>query len=464
MASSQVTLSVKRHPVAYDILVIGGGTAGAVAAIAAAESGKDVLVVERGYALGGSATLAQVTPYMTIRIGDYGEYTNSYISRRLQCRLEQSGYISESWSGMPKTMFSPVMMSVTLADMCADAGVELLYGASFVDVVREGESIVAVLVQTLDGLLRIDGKVIIDATGDAQVAYMCGCPVEAGDPENNFENQNMSLRFAVSGIDMRAANRALYDMGEEADPECDHVYMAMEWKAETSPLTTLFRKGVENGDLLHSDGVYFQSFSARSYGKGVMYFNCPEAPHCRNTTDPFEVSRGVEDCRASAVRIHRFLQKHLHGFEDSTIVSFAQLPGVRESRRIVGEYVLTIDDYNACAKFPDGIAQSAYPIDVHGKSTLVHPRGFEKGEFFEIPYRCLVATGVDNLFVAGRCSSASFWAQSAIRIQLVCHALGEAAGIGASMALDLAVKAKDVDGAAVRAEMQARGGRFAPVE
>lgn len=457
-----VTLPVRAFERKFDIVVIGGGTAGAIAAIAAAESGKDVLIVERGYALGGSATLAQVTPLMTTRIGNY---RNSYIGIRLQQLLEERGYTAAPWAGFPKTLFSPVTLTVVLEEMCVNAGVELLYGASYVDAVVENKRIEAVLVQTLEGLVRIDTSFVIDASGDAQVAYTCGCPFEAGDPENNNENQNMSLRFAVGSIDFKRVNKFLKEeCGDDADPNSEHTYLAHEWKSTASPLYKVFCKGLENGDIERSDGVYFQSFTSDAFGRGVMYFNCPEAPRCRNTTDSMTVSQGVADCRASAVRVHRFLQKYVPGFEDSTIISFAQLAGVRESRRIKGQYWLTIEDYNARAKFPDAIAQSAYPVDVHGKAVLIHPKGFEPGEFFEIPYGCLVAEGVNNLLVAGRCSSASFWAQSAIRIQLVCHALGEAAGIGAAMALDLGCEAGKIDGAAVRAEMIARGGTFAPID
>lgn len=456
-----VTLPVKLQDRKYDIVVIGGGTSGAIAAIAAAESGKDVLIVERGYALGGSATLAQVTPLMGTRIGDY---RNSYVGIRLQNLLEERGYTAAPWEGFAKTLFSPVTLTVALEEMCVNAGVELLYGASYVNAVVENERIEAVLVQTLDGLVRIDTSFVIDASGDAQVAYTCGCPFEAGDPENNNENQNMSLRFVVGGIDLKAVNGFLKEIGEDADPNSTHTYMAHEWKSVNNPLYKVFKQGLDNGDIEYADGVYFQTFTSDAFGDGVMYFNCPEAPRCRHTTDALEVSQGVADCRASAVRVHRFLKKNVRGFENSTIISFAQLAGVRESRRIKGQYWLTIEDYNARAKFPDGIAQSAYPVDVHGKTVLVHPEGFAPGEFFEIPYGCLVAEGVNNLLVAGRCSSASFWAQSAIRIQLVCHALGEAAGIGAAMALDLGCDAGKVDGAAVRAEMIARGGTFAPVD
>ena len=401
-STMMVTLSAVKHDKTYDVIVVGGGTAGAIAAIAAAESGKDVLIVERGYSLGGSATMAQVTPFMTVRIG---EYCNSYVSTRMQRILTENGYMTPPWPGASNTMFSPVTMASVLEDMCVGAGIDLHYGGTFVDVVKEGDTLKGLLVQTVSGLLMIEGAMFIDCTGDAQVAFASGCPYAAGDPEDDNNNQNMSLRFAVGDIDIPKVNQALYDLGDHtADPNSKHCYMAMEWKwkGEEAPLTKLFKEGLENGELEWADGVYFQVFAAESYGDSVMYFNCPEAPHCRHTTDVFEVAQGVVDCRASAMRIHKFLKAHLGGFENSQIISFAQIPGIRESRRIEGEYLVTIDDYNDRRKFKDGIAQSAYPIDVHGKSELVHPRGFAPGEFFEIPYSALVPKTVNNLLVAGR--------------------------------------------------------------
>ena len=454
-----VTLSAVPCERQYDVVVVGGGTAGVMAAIAAAESGKDVLIIEKSYTLGGSSTLGQVTPLMGTRIKE--GLCNSYVGVRLQRRLEERGFTAGAWPSAPKTVFSPVTLSVVLEEMCSEAGIDILYGAAFVDVIKDGDRVSAVLAQTLEGLMAVETPFVIDATGDAQVAFMAGCPFETGDAENEGHNQNMSLRFCIGGIDYDRVNRSLEALGGDPYVEGAGVYMGTTWAHQDNFLTKLFKKAVEAGDLVQEDATYFQAFSSKAFGHGVMYFNCPEAPHCRHTTDSFEVSEGVRDCRAATMRLHEFLKKYIGGFENSTVLSFAQMPGVRESRRIVGEYWLTIEDYNNRAKFADGIAQSAYPVDVHGRNAVVHPQSFAPGEYFEVPYRSLIPKGVDNLLVAGRCISASFWAQSATRIQLVCHALGEAAGLAASMALDLSCAAKQVDGATVRAEMLARGGTFA---
>ncbi len=441
----------------YDVVVIGGGTAGVMAAIAAAESGKSVLIAERAYALGGSATLSQVTPLMTLRVDGVH---NSSISRRLQRYLEERQFTCAAWPGHMQTLFSPVMLRVALEQLCREAGVELLYGAAFCGSEVEEARVKAVLLQTLNGLLRVETPFVIDATGDAQAAFMSGCPYEAGDPNNDGKNQDMSLRFAVGGIDIPRLKSALQEIGEWVDMNSTAVEISSVWNRNETPLTQLFYKGVEDGVLLYDDGAYFQAFTAPALGDGVMYFNCPEAIRQHNSTDAWSVTQAVIDCRAAAMRIHRFLKEYLGGFENSYILSFAELPGIRESRRIRGEYYMTIEDYNDRSKFADGIAQAAYPIDMHQSNGLVHPSPLQAGEYYEIPYRCLIPLGIENMLVAGRCVSASFEVQSAIRIQLVCRALGEAAGIAASMALDRDCAARDLDGTAVRKEMIARGGLF----
>ncbi|MBQ9414406.1 MAG: FAD-dependent oxidoreductase [Clostridia bacterium] len=455
-----VSLPVITEREAFDILVVGGGTAGVIAAIAAAESGKRVLIVERSYSLGGSATGAQVTPLMMLHVDGVH---NSSVSIRLQKLLEERGYTSmPAWCDKGiKTEFSPVMLRPALEEMCKAAGVTLLYGAAFVDTVREDGKIQSVLVQTLDGLVEIETKFVIDATGDAQVAYMAGCPFEAGDPQNDGVNQDMSLRFAIGGVDFEELHKTVIELGcgdvmEDGNP---FFSLSSVWHSPNA-LTPLFQKAVDDGVLRHEDGVYFQTFAAPSLGPNVMYCNCPEAVYEHDATDPWAVTRAVVACRESILRLHTFFKTYFRGFDNSFILSFAEMPGIRESRRILGEYYLTENDYNERSKFPDGIAQTAYPIDVHAAKGVVHPRPMQQGEYFEVPYRSLVPKGIDNLLVAGRCTSASFVAQSAIRVQLVCRAMGEAAGIAAAMAVEQQQPAAEVDGAAVRAEMIARGGVF----
>ncbi len=453
----QVSLTVRQSESGFDTVVVGGGTAGVMAAIAAAQSGKKVLIAERAYALGGSATLAQVTPLMTLRVDGVH---NSSVSIRLQEKLEERGYTWGWGASGIKTMISPVMLRPVLEEMARDAGVRLLYGASFTGVCRERRTITAVLLQTVSGLMRVDTPFVIDATGDALVAYESGCALETGNPEHGGDNQDMSLRFAVGGVDLAALRSQVRELCGWVPDNPDNLEIASVWDTGENELTPLFARAVEDGVLRYEDGAYFQAFTAKSYGDGVMYFNCPEAVRQHSAVDPFTVTDAVTECREAALRLFAFCKRYLRGFEHSTILSFSEIPGVRESRRLCGEYTLTLEDYNARRKFADGVAQTAYPVDMHQASGLEHPKPMERGEYFEVPYRCMVPREYNNMLVTGRCVSATFAAQSAIRIQLVCRALGEAAGIGAAMALDGNLPAGDVDGAAVRAEMIRRGGIF----
>lgn len=452
-----VTLSVTESDRRYDVAVIGGGTAGVMAAIAAAESGKSVLIAEREYALGGSATLGQVTPLMTLRVN--GAH-NSSLSRRLQEKLAGQGAAWGEREGEIQTFISPVLLRPVLEEMCRQAGVDLLYGAAFVGVCREDRKLTGVLLQTVAGLQRVRTSFVVDATGDALVCYAAGCACDAGNPENGGANQDMSLRFTVGGIDLaalRAQIQALCGWVPQ-DPSC--LEIASVWQTGETELTPLFARALDEGVLCPDDVQYFQGFSAKSLGSGVMAFNCPEAVWQHDATDPWTVTEAVTQCRRGAMRLHAFCKTYLCGFENSAILSFSEIPGVRESRRIRGMYTLTLRDYNERRHFPDGVAQTAYPVDMHQHSGLTHPKPMNPGEYFEVPYRCLVTREYDNLLAAGRCVSADFPVQSAIRIQLVCRALGEAAGIAAAMALERGIAASSLDGAEIRAEMIRRGGLF----
>lgn len=192
MDSKQVvSFPYEAYPEEFDIVVVGGGTAGAFAGIAAADCGKKVLIAERSYMLGGSATMGQVTPLMANRLQ---WKVNSYLSLKLKERMtaNQSAHHPEGWfSGA----FSPVMLQAELEKLAEEAGAKILYGADFVGVGREGNRIECVYVNTINGIRSIRAKTFVDATGDALVAWRAGCPCREG-AEENGRNQPASLRFA----------------------------------------------------------------------------------------------------------------------------------------------------------------------------------------------------------------------------------------------------------------------------
>ena len=450
-----VSFPCEIYPEEFDVVVIGGGTAGAFAGISAADCGKRVLIAERSYMLGGSATLAQVTPLMSNRLH---WKVNSYLSLKLKERMmaNKSAFHPEGWfSGG----FSPVMLQAELEKLAAESGVKLLYGADFIGPERENGRITGVYINTINGVRLIKGTTFVDATGDALVAWRAGCPCREG-AEEDGKNQPASLRFAVEGVDQMELKAFLNQIGHPVPMDAPCVEMAALIKRDHTPLAKMIKEAIHNGELEEGDAEYFQTFASPCYG-GLIYFNCPEARHDLNTIDADAVTAIVLKCRQAAVRIHRFMKKHMEGFEHSSISSFAAMPGIREGRRIEGAFVLSERDFSNRLRADDAVAQTAYPVDVHGRiDDDLGVRPMAPGEYMEVPYRCMIPQGVENLLVAGRCISTTFVVQSSVRIQLVCRALGEAAGIASAMSCDSGVPVSQVSGAAVREKMIAMGATF----
>lgn len=440
-----VSLAYTASSQGYDVIVLGGGTAGVMAACAAAREHKRALLIEREYALGGTATLSLTLPRMTHHVPGFME--NGSLSAQVQSRMEADGFAADGYFAHPE------MAKVYLERLCGEYGVEILYGADLVAPLREGAHLEAVVVNTSAGAVAYRAKAFIDCTGNAQLAFLCGCETECG---QDGENQPMTLRFAAGGVDVAKVERTLNAWGYRFGGDHFPMEFYSLWREEDfNPLTKLLRQGVTEGALTERDGSYVQVFYHPALGESTLWFNCPEAGHIRDAVSAPSITEMVLYSRESAMRILSFFAKRFPGFEKAAIQSFASIPGIRESRRIVGEYVLTGDDLRARRRFEDAVAQSAYPVDIHSEKnlTLIH---FAPGEYYEIPYRCLQPKEMDNLLVAGRCLSASFEAQSSARIQLTCMALGEAAGIAAALSPDV----KRIDGADVRRKMQEYGGCF----
>jgi hypothetical protein len=220
-------------------------------------------------------------------------------------------------------------------------------------------------------------------------------------------------------------------------------------------LSKIFRKALEDKAIEYLDGKYFQAFSVPGM-PGVMSFNCPEIPDIYDALNPASISKAMITGRTMIKRLHGFLKTYLPGFEESFLVSVAELPGIRESRRIKGKYILSEKDYRNRAKFNDAIARTAYPIDIHGliDENKLGIQPMARGEYFEIPYRCMVTDSLDNLIVAGRCISSTFIAQSSIRIQPTCRTMGEAAGIAAAYCNKNRFRPNELAGSIVSNRMQ----------
>jgi FAD-dependent oxidoreductase family protein len=435
-----------------DILVAGGGTAGVPAAIAAARCGKKTLLLEQLSFLGGSATAALVTPLMHTAIKDNPTCSiNREINQRLieagGCMVDETG--NDCW-------FDPVILSCILEEIALSAGVEILYNTFVSDVIKKDNILKGIIIENKGGRQAIFAKRTIDATGDADLAFRCGCPCSSGRPETGI-NQPVSLRFEVGGIDEKQFSSFLKSMGQKDQLYFPFFHTAMIWNKKW-PLTPIFEKALEAGDIEKSDTNYFQAFGIPGK-KGSLSFNCPEIPPEKDVTRPDFQSASLSHGRKAIMRLIKFMKKYLPGFENAYVSQFATMLGIRESRRIVGEYVLTGKDLLGYKKFDDAISRNNYPVDIHGAElecgTFEIPD--EADRYHEIPYRSLVPKGIENLLVAGRCFSSDFVGQSSPRIQPICRAMGEAAGIASAISLDEGITPRKLDGRKVREYMKSKG-------
>ncbi len=391
----------------YELIVVGGGMAGTCAAISAAREGVDVLLVERYNCLGGAAGSSLVMPFMPY--ASKNKETNEKIYLCGDIFLEILREMNKL-SGKPeeeyKHEFDEEILKLVLNRMCISSGVKLLFNTSVVSAnVSDGriESLKAISKGITFDLFADH---FIDASGDAELSVLAGCKYTLGREQDNL-CQPMTLCFRMGGVDREEYFRNRADI----DP--------------------LYKEYKEKGYIKNprEDVLIFGNFN-----KNVLHFNTTRIVK-KDPTDAFDVTEAEIEAREQVFEIHKFLKENIKGFENSRVLSTALHIGIRESRKVEGEYTLTQNDLISLARFEDAISVANYDIDIHnpeGSGTSHH--FFGAGEWYEIPYRCLLPKGMNNLLVAGRCISATHEAQASFRIMPFCAELGEAAGIAVSVA------------------------------
>ena len=460
-------------PQSVDVLVIGGGPAGVCAAIAAARHGAKTLVVEQGGCLGGMATRGLVGPFMTCydRRGETQIIRGLFeeIVRRLVAvggaihpSQVRAGTSFAAWH-VPGhdhvTPFEPAALEFVLDDLCAEAGVEVLYHATFLAPVMEGgasaglpgaqvsasggsggqpQTIVGADIFTKAGTRRIAAKVVIDATGDGDVAFRAGAPCVLGDPERGGAMQPATTFFRICGL-----------------PEAAVEAVRAQYPEDGLCFRTLVAKARENGDWTRPRphvNIY-RSVKDDEWFVNVSRLNGVDA------TDPASLSAAETEGRRQVREIMAFLRKYVPGAEGVRLMALPATVGIRESRHVLGESVLEERDVIEGRVPEDSIALCSYPIDQHsgGKDAAGTRFVVPDGDFYGISYRCLVPRGVENLLVAGRCISATSAAAASARVMPPAMATGQAAGVAAAMAVRWAVAPRALGGLAVAAALRADG-------
>ena len=452
------TVPQREIPVRFsaDIVVCGGGTAGVHAAIAAVNEGSSVILIEQFGSLGGSAGNALVTPVMHSHIE--GDPACSYVTNLLNDRMSSLGGLDSS-----KRVFDPLILRIASEQLCLEAGVQLLYYTFVSGVIAENGIIKGVITASKSGEYVIEGKAFVDCTGDGDLSVLAGAEYTKGNPETG-KCQPISLRYTVSGVNISEFGEFISEEitrtgnGKGASYDGKTVYAACT-ASDDWAMTDIFKKAISAGDLIDEDKAYWQVFKLPNR-KDTLAFNNPEFFEYVDGTDSVHLTKAQTDGKAAIIKQLNFYKKYMKGFENAYISEIAPMVGVRETRNITTEYVLSSDDLLGRKKFDDAFCQSNYPVDIHGKTLkcIQNITPVNDGKpWYEIPFRSLVVKGFDNLFVAGRCLGAEFLAQSSLRVQQSARSSGEAAGLGASIAVREGIKAKDVDGRRVRAIMEDKG-------
>jgi glycine/D-amino acid oxidase-like deaminating enzyme len=399
-----------------DVLVVGSGSAGSTAAIAAARAGARTMLLERYGFLGGTSTLVLDTFYGFYTPGSKPLKVVGGIPDDVVTGLKKFSACFErpnTYGAGTGVTYHPDYLKVVWEKLARDAGVRVLLHAWVQDVETSGDRVTGVVVATKMGLRRIDAKIVVDASGDADVCYHAGVPFElAGERD---PAQTLTTTFRMCNVD--AAKR-------KAVPKAKfHELMA---SAAGSGRYDLPRK--EGSDhpmpvpgMTSTIMTRLQSFETRD---GVVV----------NATDPELLSRAEMDGRRQALEYVRFLRDRVPGYEEAHLAGFGVQIGIRETRRVHGEARLTREDVLSARQFDDQIGLCGAPIEDHHGGADTTWQYLPDGQCVGIPYRTLLPQKMTNLLVAGRCFSATHDAHASVRSMAQCMAMGQAAGTAAAIA------------------------------
>ena len=432
MSDATIVSVSERVPVAgeWDVVVCGAGPAGVGAAIAAGRLGRSVLLVEMGQRLGGLISNAN--------IGTFCDTPGGPIFDEMLARLEELGAASvlvnrDRYYPPGRWRCHPGTTATILMEMAREAGVDLLLTTMAERALVADGAVDGVIIVNKAGRSLVRARVVVDCTADADIAARAGASFVQGDPEDG-RVQHCNFRWGVEGV-----------------------------QSETLPppeeLEALCAEAVASGAIQPPDAIFGVDRDCFPFSReaGSMVLGGWELQRV-DPTDPHETTEATAQCQLAALQVVRFLRERVSGCEDCRMRS-GGIFTTRESRRIVGDYTVTAEDVLSGAKFEDGAVPAWFWTDLHdpapGHSTP-YPREYvvanrpKPGDWYEIPYRCLLPDRPEGLLVAGRCVSCDRLTQGSLRVVPTAMYLGEAAGTAAAWAIQEGVQPREVDGARLK--------------
>jgi len=398
----------------FDVVVVGSGSSGATAAIAAAREQARVCLLEKSSFLGGTSTAVLDTFYGFYTPGARSLKIVGGIADDVVARLKQLDSVLErpnTYGAGKGVTYHPDYLKCAWEQLVTESSVTVFLNAWVQDVDLNDGRISSVIVATKRGLARIAGRIFVDASGDADLCYWAGSPhVIAGEHE---DAQSLTTTFRMCNVDTTA--RQLISK--------NYIHAAME-KASGSGYRLPRREGSDHpttvAGVFATNMTRVQSFERRP--DGVV-----------NATDPDFLTRAEMEGRKQALEYIRFLRNYIPGYQTAGLAAMSSQIGVRETRRIIGDYVLTREDVLGARQFDDQIALCGAPIEDHGTGEGTKWVYLPDGECVGIPYRTLLPQQLSNVLVTGRCFSATHDAHASVRSMAQCMAMGQAAGVAAAL-------------------------------